>query len=41
VDDAFFIHRLLWLFGLMAIESLAAEAPPTMRWMLLCLWEGL
>ena len=25
----------------LAIESLAAEAPPTVRWMFLCLWEGL
>ncbi|WP_296271404.1 hypothetical protein, partial [Pseudomonas sp. UBA6323] len=25
---------LLWLFGLLAIESLAAEAPPTVRWIL-------
>ena len=38
VDDAFFIHRLRWPFGLLAIESLAAEAP-TVRWIFLCLWE--
>jgi hypothetical protein len=40
VDDAFVI-RLPWLVGLLAIESLAAEAPPTVRWMFLYLWEGL